>query len=92
MRKTGGEDGRQKRQAQGLISAKLKLAAFYEMACCSSDQFHFRMGHLGKITRQTLFEFALFYTGMVLYVAMMVMPYCLQTHSRWACNERRKRV
>ena len=59
-------------QWQALIRAKLKLAAFYEMACPSSDQFHFRMGHLGKITRQTLFEFALFYTGMVLYVAKMV--------------------
>ncbi len=59
-------------QWQALIRAKLKLAAFYELACPSSDQFHFRMGHLGKITRQTLFEFALFYTGMVMYVAKMV--------------------
>ena len=61
-----------KRRRQALIRAKLKLAAFYEMACPSSDQFNFRMGHLGKITSQTLFEFALFYTGMVMYVAKMV--------------------
>ncbi|KAH9408009.1 hypothetical protein TYRP_011662 [Tyrophagus putrescentiae] len=56
-----------------LFSAKLKLAAFYEQVCCSSsDQFHFRMGHLGKITPQSLYEFALFYTGMAMYVAKMV--------------------
>ncbi len=31
-----------KRRRQALIRAKLKLAAFYEMACPSSDQFNFR--------------------------------------------------
>ncbi|KAH9398878.1 hypothetical protein TYRP_018691, partial [Tyrophagus putrescentiae] len=60
-------------QQMHLFSAKLKLAAFYEQVCCSSsDQFHFRMGHLGKITPQSLYEFALFYTGMAMYVAKMV--------------------
>lgn len=54
-----------------LITAKLKLAAFYETVC-TRDEFRFTLGYLGKINSKSLYEFIVVYTGVVMYVAKMV--------------------
>ena len=56
---------------KAMTTAKLKLSSFYETVC-STDEFRFHMGNLGKISKKNVFEFALLYSGFVLYVAKMV--------------------
>ncbi|KAH9396040.1 hypothetical protein TYRP_020120, partial [Tyrophagus putrescentiae] len=54
-----------------IITAKLKLNAFYEQVC-TTKVFHFTVGHLGAVSRKSLLDFVIVYSGFVMYVAKMV--------------------
>ena len=54
-----------------IITAKLKLSAFYEQVC-TTKVFHFTVGHLGAVSRKSLLDFVIVYSGFVMYVAKMV--------------------
>lgn len=54
-----------------VITTKLKLMTFYEQVC-TRKEFCFTMGCLGKISHKSLYEFALMYSCMILYVSKMV--------------------
>lgn len=50
-----------------LFRTKMKLAAFYERVC-KRDDFRFTVGSLAKIDNKSMFEFSLFYSGLIMFV------------------------
>ncbi len=54
-----------------ITAAKLKLNTFFEQVC-TKEEFRFSVGALGKISSKSLYEFALLYSCLVMYVAKMV--------------------
>ncbi len=53
-----------------MLLAKLHLTVFYE-TICTKKKFRFTFGPHAKISYQSMFEFILFYSGFMLYVAKM---------------------
>ncbi|KAH9392152.1 hypothetical protein TYRP_022177 [Tyrophagus putrescentiae] len=54
-----------------MTMAKLKLAGFFEQVL-TTDEFRFTLGPFGKISKAYFYNFALLYSGIVMYVAKMV--------------------
>ena len=54
-----------------LTVATLKLAGFFEQVL-TTDEFRFTLGPFGKISKASFCNFALLYSGIVMYVAKMV--------------------
>ncbi len=54
-----------------MTTAKLRLMGFYEQVC-RQERFRFSVGHLGKVSRKSLLDFAIVYSGLAMYFAKMV--------------------